>query len=109
MAEPQAANRNEQCNPVEDEEQQVLAAHVGAAPVAEGPKPVAEVGNGGGDGDAHDLRRDGTIVERTLAAGKAKQVERADVDDEGDESDDPKFREFADDGAELLAQRQNGA
>ena len=109
MAEPQAANRDEECNPVEYEEQQVLAAHVGAAPVAEGPVAVAEVGNGGGDGDAHDLRGDWPVVEGAFAACKAEQVKGADVDDEGDESDDPELCEFADDRTELLAQRLDSA
>ncbi len=59
--------------------------------MAEGPKTVAGVGHRGGYGDAYHLGGQWLVEQRPLAAGEAQQVEKADVDYQRGQADDPEL------------------
>ena len=74
---------------VDHEEQHVLPAQAGAGPVREGPVPVGEVGDRGGDAGGDDVRG-----RRAEPDAEVHQVEQADVDEEVDDADDPECRDL---------------
>ena len=108
MAEPQDTQRDPERDAVEDEEQQVLTRDPGAAAIGERPDPVADVGHRGGNDHGDDLRGEGLVIQRPLATGEAKQVEQADIHDQGDQADHPEFGDLLQQPLEAHPERSRG-
>ena len=96
MAEPQARQGDEHRNAVEREEEDVLATHMGATAVPEGPEAVAEVGEGCRCDDADRLGGERLVLQRS---GVQEEVEEAHVDDEGKGAHDAELRDLAEEHA----------
>ena len=95
MAEPQAANGNEHRDAVESEEHEVFLAHVGTASMPECPKAVTGIGHRGGDCHADHLRSERLVEKRSLSAGKAQDVEQADIHDQRGQAHDAELRDLS--------------
>ena len=91
VGEVQPERGDDQADAVDDEEHHGLVVHRAVAPVAEGPHPVAHPRERRGGHAREDLGRREVALQRPVE----EHVEPAEVDDEGDRSNDSELGQLA--------------